>query len=649
MSVPSAPATPVESADPVAELQALWEKAYPPNRQRTRQSCLDGDIKWDSLQHQHLPLTLQVMLKRDVGWRDGVPVDPALKRYAEADPSAKALILMVGYSLEQVALCAGYHCIRYGCRHVVPFVSPGTRNQFYKRINDLLHTLGIPVGADATDRTIRWLPECLIEDTSDPSQVFRSVVSWIRAARRGEAGGAALSEFPVDSTGGQKPMDSGASAAAGFFNSPCFYLHFDQYDDMLRRPLPYTLRYQRLAVPSVAFSHHNRVALFRAIESAHFEAAQERLEDVKQAMDLHPAYFDARSRQNFDAVAGVVAMSARWFDEGYTAELATVENDEAQPSAPNGGRGKEIKRTPRESVEHLLELCGREPVDGQPAGWLRLFGYVVDEFHRLNVMREQNHHRDVVMGARGLAEVVVDSLFFLPWFRRGSKIQSIRLLETEEGTGRFGQLDREASAIVTSLIGAFVDKPMDPALLHLEFERKIGLLVDRKAAFTVKVAPRVIQDKIDGWVKVRSETKDTVTMKVKVVVPERMTIAGKSGRDATKKVWNDLSTMNFPAPWGAWAEARNAMTHLRSPMSDEIEALSNDVMEKYLPRIIEVLYRMGRTGKPVDLEHMTAGNWCSWQDEAQWSERTRVPWKREDVGLESLLEIEPLVENDRAS
>jgi hypothetical protein len=630
------------------ELQDLWKKAYPDNRKRTLASILKGDETWEQLQPKHLPLTLKAMVNRGLDTRGARLDDSTVTRFREADPSSKALILMVGYSLEQLALCVAYQCLVFRCRKFVPFFSENTRGPFHQDIGRLLRMMEIAIDDGGGEKTVEWIDERVIKDPNDPSQVFKAIVRWIREAKSGLGGIARLESFAVDATGGQKPMDSGASAAAGFYGLPAFYLHFTEYDDQLRKPLPYTLRYSRLILPDVTFSHHNRVALHAAIESAQFERAAARLSDIEQSMELYPDYFDDGSKDNIKKVSQVVEESRNWFEQGYAEGSGDVEpagelDVGGQPADLRSFWRLNCSLGPREMIEAMRQRCGQSVTNGQDKGWLLLLEYVVDEYHRLNILSQQGHHRDVVMGSRGLAELVVDSLFFFSWFRQLSRVESIKLIapDPEKDPGSFKNLDQQCGGLLNSLKQFFCNQSLDPAFLHLDDSAKNDLLTSGEANFTIW-AKRVDGTNGTKWAKLDPKDNPTVKLRVEVKAPV-MTVLRKDSKATVKQVWTDH--FSFPATKERWAETRNALTHVRSPLNKDIVQLSCDVMTIYLPRIIELLCRLGEKGEPVDLLAVVEDDGCTWlkQPGSPWREDARVPWRREGFNLTSLLEIEPLV------
>jgi hypothetical protein len=186
MSGPSAKADGGEASEAVTQLMALWQKAYPPGVTPTRQWFLKGNEDWDAFQPKHLPLTLDVMMEGDLD-AQGQEIDvPVVKRFRAADPSTKAVIVMVGYSMEQVALCLAYQRLKFGCFQFIPFLSKETKALFYKELFVLLKMLGITVAEERSDQNMRQLGERVLKDTNDPSLVFGEVVSW--EARTGMSG-----------------------------------------------------------------------------------------------------------------------------------------------------------------------------------------------------------------------------------------------------------------------------------------------------------------------------------------------------------------------------------------------------------------------------------------------------------------------------
>ncbi len=266
MMVPEEKVTPEEADAAVGELKDMWGPIYNPINGSRDHCRSQADGKWEVLQPEHLTLTLKVIRGHGLDPTPHSSDDPAIGYCNRDHMEEKALILMVGFSVEQLALCMAFHYLEYRCRKFVTFYSEQSGNDFFGKYQELLGGL---IGKDPGEvgRTVEVIRGTWgIVNPNRPSDVFKKVAEWLRH-RGGDQRYVPLKRFALDVTGGQKPMDSGASAAAAFFNIPAFYLDFTDYDDLLRRPKPYSLRYRRLLLPSTAFSHHNRRDLREAIRA----------------------------------------------------------------------------------------------------------------------------------------------------------------------------------------------------------------------------------------------------------------------------------------------------------------------------------------------------------------------------------------------
>jgi hypothetical protein len=113
------------------------------------------------------------------------------------------------------------------------------------------------------------------------------------------------------------------------------------------------------------------------------------------------------------------------------------------------------------------------------------------------------------------------------------------------------------------------------------------------------------------------------------------TASSPPSRNQVDKAWS--RALGFPG--SQWQDTRNAMTHLRSPTSPDVTELTARIQDDYLPRIIELVYRVGTTGKPVELADVVSGAGCTWMKDDRWSEPRRVPWMHPDFDPAALLDL----------
>src|SRR5262249_21911311 len=150
--------------------------------------------------------------------------------------------------------------------------------------------------------------------------------------------------------------------------------------------------------------------------------------------------------------------------------------------------------------------------------------------------------------------------------------------------GAFSKLDQQCGGLIACLERFFCNQPLDPAFLHLDDDAKNDLLTRGKADFTIW-AKRLDGPNGPMWARLEPNDDPTVRLKVKVKAPI-MTGLRAGSESSPKRVWKDH--FRFPETRGQWAEARNALTHLRSPLNDFLVQLGDDIMTIYLPRIIEI-------------------------------------------------------------
>jgi hypothetical protein len=91
-----------------------------------------------------------------------------------------------------------------------------------------------------------------------------------------------------------------------------------------------------------------------------------------------------------------------------------------------------------------------------------------------------------------------------------------------------------------------------------------------------------------------------------------------------------------------WAMFRNAITHVRVPVTDAMRDESRQVIANYLPRLIELYRRIaqvdvdeaggevvadGETPQlPIDLDCAADANWLEWRHDPQWEPAKFAPW-----------------------
>ena len=218
---------PVDNAK--SKLQELWKAIF--ERRQSASTIESGTVPRTSGVTNDInisPLTLEVMLHSTEPLRYG--------RGGQNDGEPE-LLLMVGYSEEQLALSIAAH-VRAGCRKIVPFSTLAAWTSVQSEVVACLYDLGLSLSGDYQFDALQPI------EPNDPANVFRKVLNWVR-------------EHPdrrpaIECTGGKKPMDFGSAYAASFYGLPAYYVDFDGYNPQLRRPWPWTCRYHCLSLPDTA-------------------------------------------------------------------------------------------------------------------------------------------------------------------------------------------------------------------------------------------------------------------------------------------------------------------------------------------------------------------------------------------------------------
>ncbi|MCB9610306.1 MAG: hypothetical protein H6716_27205 [Polyangiaceae bacterium] len=540
-------------------LKEIWGRCFPnaPNGlgavDRARQ-----EERWRAQRGVHLPLTGGIIKEQSDTLRYG-PIG------GTPDETPPVLLLMAGYSVEQLALVIAAHA-GGGCTTVVPFSSAEVWAAVQQEVTECVSVLGVQIE----------IKECVDVDPASPADVFRKLLGWFQQ-NPGK-------RCAIDCTGGKKPMDSGAAHAASFYGLPAYYLDFDNYDPVLRRPLPWTCKYRELPLPETAFGLASRTRVVHAFERGRFWDAKMAMSEVVAHAD-GSKLFEPRDIEALKKAADQVNAAAAWMDLRY---------DEL-PDHPLHEAFKNVSKTkPRKVVEELLA----------PTRFDDLFQYLVDEYYRLGLLFAGEQVRDALVGLVGLAEVVIDRMFSEDWFS-GTKILTATPLNW---TGN----RTDALPDLTSWGGGRMPRACLPPS---SFNQKVNLLQRGNATFNVLGSPSgagsaELSESAPSW-------DNALLVRVEVYLPDD--VKPPLG-DLTKKVWRD-AFCNFPQ--GEWVQNRHALAHLRAPLLEE-GAVGNarNAYDYCVPRMVELLRRL-HTKKDLCVADVASPGWCDWQQ--TWRKEDCVP------------------------
>lgn len=561
---------------PVELLKDLWRRCFPDEARADPEARTRGEAEWRDQRPVHLPQTREVMQAASLANLRFGTVD-------QAEHDTPTLLLMAGYSPEQLALVVAAHADA-GCTSVVPFTGRGVWNAVQSDVASCLSLLGVDAGV---------LGDPLEVDPASPADVFRKLIKWIRAHPR--------SRCAIECTGGKKPMDSGAAHAASFYGLPAYYLDFDRYDPGLRRPLPWTCVYRELPLPDAAFGLAKRRRVLESFRSHRFGDASLVMSDV-EAHARTSGGFESAELDDFQRARELIAVASAWMDLRYH-EI---------PGHPLAGAfARATEAEPRRLVEDLLAA---DQCEG-------LFCYLSDEYWRLALLFDAGEARESLVGLVGLAELAVDGMFRAPWF---GAVRVIRATPVE-------WLGLEEAPALPDL-GPWTGIPLPIGCLPpSSFTPKLKLLRRGSATFDVwgwqTSEGAELRDEPPGWNAPRLVARVDVALDSHV----RPLLDGTSNR-----LWKDWFG-DFPQ--GGWVQNRHALAHLRAPLlAPKAIQQAQQARDRFVPRLIEVLRRL-HTGETMEMSCIDQPDWPRWQRMQPWRREDRVPWSEKLSDLERWLHL----------
>lgn len=572
-----------DGGDVVERLRDLWLECFgEKSSMRDPRDLADRSEKWSDHRADHLPWTLEVLLR-------GLPP----LRYGRADQEGTGtpvLLLMAGYSEEQLALVVATHVRASRCQKVVPFTGAGVWPEIRNDLNGCLRILD-------TDPAV--LDEHVTINPSEPADVFRKVSDWLRSHPEMRPA--------IDCTGGQKPMDAGAAHAASFYGLPAYYLDFTGYDVALRRPKPWTSIYRELELPDAVYSLAWRRRVLEAYRGRRFHDALVWIAAIGRGADAS-RFFDDESRRELHQAGESLARAAAWDDLRY--EHLTLRNHPLHSFflevAARVSTAEEMKK----SIESLLS----------PERFDLFFRYVVDEYWRLRMRLDQGEKRDVLVGCVGLTELLVDYLFREAWSSR------LRIV----GAQALYWVDQTPSPIpdVTCLQNqALPGERIAPSASA----KKIQLLRDGRA----------------GRVPLQWASAASLGLKVdRADANRRIAVVADVELDGGNAPLHGLSKDVWAERWGRfphsdWVLVRHGLVHLRAPLFDE-QVFRNEAattaLDEYVPRFMELVRRI-HVEEALDLAQSSNTAWVKWRGDPRWSRETCARWVGSEHDLETWLRL----------
>jgi len=547
----------------IADLQRIWEKCFP-------DGCLDDADErnraarhWEAQRGQHLPKTLELLRSSQINIR----YKPSS---AAANKSQRALALMSGYSPEQLALVVALH-YSVGCRYVVPFTGEGLWNNVQQDVAQCLKEMDI----DPDD----VLKDPIEVESGNPADIFKKLSKWLKSHKD--------FDIAVDCTGGKKPMDSGASYAASFFELPAYYVDFDDYDPKLRRPLPWSCHYVQLPHPDTVFSLSSRNRIVEAYKNYNFDLAQAALRVLIAATEREKILANEDREQLEDAYK-ILELDSAWWNVRYQ-HIRSHELHDLWEGAKT--------KAPRDFVNLLLKA----------EDFGLLFRYLVDEYWRLYMLGEIGQSREALVGMVGICELAIDSLLM-----GGSSIEVV--------VNKFKII---TPANISESLEHWKDIVLPKSFIPKSCQQqKINLLRKGETKLELWVHPDIEPRKA---FKEPAPSNDSNNWKLSVNARIKNDLKPLY---VDKTIWSQLFGNYYQ---GSWIDNRHALAHMRAPLVSESAIKEvDDACKIYAPRFLEILWRV-HNGRELDLANAGNEDWITWWLEERWSREHCFPSKENQL------------------
>jgi len=533
-------------------------------------STLKRDIAetWDYLRETHLPISLALLRIRlagkslKYGRENGDP---------QTNPSNRVLLLMSGYSVEQLVLCIALHYYEGRVRRVVPFggtieVEGNSWDGPVKReVLEGLRLVGINVATDHQDQECMYFDKVCPVEASNPAKVFQGIHSWAREN--------ANVECAIDVTGGQKPMDSGASYAAMYLGWPAWYLDFSKYHERLRRPLPYSLTYKSLVLPEAAFSHDSRKAIVELVETNQFAKASLLVEHLDTFV-AESDFLEQSERDDIAKAKSLIVLSDAWLRADYEHPAMSACSSVVCTQFQSIVKSKTLRMT----LENAF-------LSGGDSSAAALLAYAVEEYWRIkSVFDSSNDSRDCIVASHGLYEVLLDGMLNRPRFR--SKITQVVVGVVYVG-GSKSPLPLAPPAAGEQFLNQAMLFQRFPPAAHRE---KRQLLLNGTSAFDVRIPipedfdcsnQHDLQSHLNSWFESKDVPGKDRFVELNVAIDLEMSLSVKEGGKL-------LSNTQKEKRWGeyVWTDTRNLAAHWRTPLGPGFGDVATNAINEWLPHYI---------------------------------------------------------------
>lgn len=601
-------------------------------------AVMDFLEEWNSeyWQKQHLPVSMELIAKHFAEKEDN-SIRFQCPHRATTEDSPRYLLLMSGFSIEQLVLSIVFHN-RCADEHnsplagIVPFISKDAWNEVEPGI---YQGLSFALRADHADAVGALLEEPVEVKPGDPAEVFKKILEWSRANP--------TAAIALDVTGGQKPMDTGGTYAAMYLGASAYYLDFDRYDNRHRRPYPDTLKYVQLALPSAVFSHDARKAVVELFRTRRFRAAYDRVRELQAEMKAGEVqeYFEDE-KDDFNKAVGVLKVCNAWMTGDYCHESMAGDRLHStlcaiKPSEPKSVLNSLLKDFGESNAERRLDL---------------LF-YSEDEYWRLRTMLYLGSEtrddrtcasideaseliREVVVGTCALTEFALDAVFHLPTADvKIDRCDGVRLEfgnsppADEKITQETELLDQHGNAFrnVTRECHLPVHR-FPPA----STSQKIKLVQRGEGTFRVFLpAKNILKALREAGSDLKTSFHDALNGLSEVGPNDKrfefdLTVSTRRLLEIDPEVWSE-SWGDFGNARKPWMSNRNAIAHMRATATKEQLNVARNAIEMYLPRFLGMLKILSQECPTLPITDDAA-----WQAGQELIAVPRGPWHEPDKG-----------------
>lgn len=611
--------------------------------------------EWENRRSEHLPMSLDVLLRTPILSPANEKPEGCSKQIWTAhqryrNTTNKTLLLVMGFSSEQIVLSMAAHVLSYKCTRVIPVT---TRDVWSLTANGNL----IKDWWDALRSSKQELPEwnTLVDKDrisfvrqDSPSSVFKSLRKTIKEDSK------YTGEFAIDATGGTKPMDTGAAAFAAYFDLPAYYAATSEYNYDLRRPNPETVSYTLLDRPTSTFTQSKRQSILDSFQSGDFplveKLSQQILDEIGPGGEFEEYFLEEADGVQIKKVNELAKCAFSWqsegcFDPQFCHELEVPTTD-VNSFVWNESR---VGNTDERAIIRTLR-------DKSTLGnWELMIEYFVSEYYRLKSLEvfssqvsnlkplpQYEHVREVLTVGYGLAESILDSILFLP-------ISQNWILATPKTVCQKKLLQGGCDSYLRTLGWRYPN----PDNFWLKYSSKVDLLLNGIGLFAVRAKmisidkesmPQVLQQAYESTVwngslptltEVSMHDRDTAVEEFRLML--RFGERSNACKIRDRGTWDTLFGM--PKDQSEWSRSRNAITHVRAPVSPRMIEMAKLVVNSYLPRFIELYLRLCNVAEndvsklPIDLDQAKAEGWITWTNDERWAEEKLVPWhgRGEDV------------------